>query len=421
MINLNPFSLATNRLISESSDSSDLSYQFKADQIKFFPTSPRNPDKILESMIKHFRIHKTIPASFLTDLPLETCKIIVEKLLQERQAYQEENFLKHEESADEEKEYERPSLARQGSSGQLKKLQAFRAIENVSPIEKDDSERYTNYNINSLALTPHEETVVNLISVKVKKYEDYKREILKLANELKELTSYNQALSLIISLDKENELDQLKQQVSEKINLLDKFSAKVSENLRNLKKTIEPNEGFLEHLPMHRQELKILTEMIGFDRKLTCKPSEMQIINKVMDCCIEDPDNLEKFIDNLLAGHDVAEISLMLVKYIKYLEDQSSVALKSEALNCLITEIRNDLALEENLNQSLALFKDIQTLKAQKNRLEYEQKKRNRKEQVRIRESPQRTEKNKWKLPQSMENLTGAELYSKALAVIKKK
>ena len=417
---LNPFSLVSNRLISESSDSSEQSYQFKSDQIKFFPTSPRNPDKILESMIKHYRIHKSLPINLITDLPLETCKIIVEKLLQEKLSLNEENNIIHEESADEEKEYERQSIGRSANPSQLKKFQAFRAMENVSPIERDDSERYTNYNINSLALTPHEDTVVNPISVKISKYEDYRREILKLASELKDLTTYNQALSLIISLDKDSEQDQLKQQISEKLTLLDSLSEKLSEILKSLKKTIQPNEGFLENLPLHRQELKILSEMIEFDKKSTCKPSEMQIINTVLDCSVDDPANLDKFIDNLLAGHDVAEISLVLVKYIKFLEEQSLITLKSQALNCIITEIRNDFEIEENLHESLALYKEIKRLNQEKTRIEIDEQKKFRKGQVRIR-TAKKTEKERWKLPKSMENLTGAELYSKAIAAKKSK
>lgn len=389
--------------------------------MKFFPTTPRCPEKILESMIKHFKIHKSLPASMVSDLPLDTYKLIVEKLLSEKAFQQDDPNSKHEESADEVKEYENPTVAKQKSINSLKKFQAFRALENVSPIEQDDSERYTNYNIHSLALSPHEETLVNPITVKSKKYEDYKREIFKLAHDLKELTSYNQILSLIISLDKNNENEELRQQLAEKISLLECLSSDLSEDLKALKKTLEPNEGFLENIPLHRQELKILSEMIGFDRKSMCKPSEMQIINRVLDCCTEDHGNLDKFIDNLLASHDVAEISLVLVKYIKYLEEQTAVALKSEALNCLITDIRNDFALEGALNESLVLFKEIQMLSVQKSRIEYEKKIKEKKDQVKIRNSPQQTQKIKWKLPAAFQNLTGTELYSRALAAIKKK
>lgn len=417
----NPFSLVPNRMVSDSSDSSDFSYQLKPEQMKFFPTSPRNPEKILESMIKHYKIHKALPASMVSDLPLDTYKLIVEKLLSEKAFQQDCPHSKYEESADEEKEYEHAVATKQKSTSSLKKLQAFRALENVSPIEQDDSERYTNYNIHSLALSPHEETVLSPITVKSKKYEDYKREILKLAHELKELTSYNQALSLIISLDKNNENEELKQQLAEKISLLENLSSELGEDLKTLKKTLQPNEGFLENIPLHRQELKILSEMIGFDKKSMCKPSEMQIVNKVMDCCTDDPGNLDKFIDSLLASHDVAEISLVLVKYIKFLEEQTAVTLKSEALNCIITDIRNDFALEEALNESLALFKEIQLLYIQKNRIEYEKKIKLRKEQVKIRDSPQSVKKAKWKLPAELENLSGTELYSRTLAAIKKK
>lgn len=423
--NLNVFPVKSRKFSSGTSESSEISYNLEPELQKSFPKPSPSADKILENMIKHFKIHKSVSLAQVSDLPIDTCKQIVEKLISEKLSLSDELSVKNEEIP-ENPENQDKSLDLGIPSAQVSpppmKMQAFRALENVSPIEKDDSVGHTNYKIISLALTPHEDLNPNPIAIKSSKYEDYKREVLKLANELRELTAYNQLLSLILSLEKDNESIQLANQVKEKVDIYIGLIENITEMMKKLRKNIEPSEGFWESVPLYRQEVKILAKMVGFEALCDFKPSEMQTVNDLLDISLEDdPKKLEIYIDEVLAGHDIAEISYMLVKYIKYLEEQAALPLKSEALNCLITEVRNEFALEECVNEKLIFASELAMLENEINRLKYEQSRALKIEQVRIREKNPSIEKRKWKLPENMEKLSGPELYSKALARCKKK
>jgi FtsZ-binding cell division protein ZapB len=397
-------------------DSSSNSFDPRPDPIRSFPKSPKNPEKTLEIMIKHFKIHKSIPNYLISELPLDSCLLMVESLIREKIMLQDELSMKIEESVS---ENEILAIRAKNNASPLLKIQEFRALENVSPIEKDDSDGHTNYNIVSLPLTPRDEIVTNQLTTKSNTFEDYKREVLKLSSELKEVFSYNQLLQYILSLSKNNESIQLNEIVKKKISAYNLISNTVSEELKRVKKALEPNEGFVENMNLLRPEIKILSEMIEFDKKCDLKPSEMQTVNQLIDLNIEDPKRLEKRIDELLAGHDIAEISFMLVKYIKFLEEQTTVNLKAEALNCLLTELRNELSIEEAVSEGLRLDMEIEELKRNAERVKFERSKVERAQQVKIRTKKAKEEKKKWTLPEEMTGLSGVEIYSETLKKLK--
>jgi hypothetical protein len=404
---------------SQSSESLELSTNDKKFPIK----RAQNLDELLDKMIKEYKVHKSIPESFVSNLPLENYKIIVEKLIKEKLSLQEDLNVKENEA-----EFEKDSIKieKEMSSSVYNpfspnlKMQAFRALENVSPIEEDDSNGHTNYKIISLPLTPKEDFNPDSPIAKSRKYESYKKEAIKLTTELKDLSSYNKILKIIISLDKNKESFQFNQQIREKINTYTRLSTNIAEELKTLKNIIQPNEGFLENIPLHRKELKILSKMVGYNKKCDMKPSEMETINKLLDLKLESTDKIfEEYVDELLAGHDIAEIASIFVKYIKFLEEEASIDLKTETLNCLITEFLNEAALEDAIDQNLVLSKEKVVLENEINRISYEKNKNFKLEQVKIRTQSITEPKNKWKLPLNLQNLSGPELYSKTLARLK--
>ena len=342
-----PKKLQNSSIISESSAKSE--YPKPAQKIL-------TPDEILEKMIKEYQIHKSIPKPLISSLSLDSCKQIVESLLKEKLSYQEDLSPKEINSDKEsDKESENVSIPSRQISPPLIKMQAFRAFENVSPIEKDDSDGHTNYKIVSLALTPKEELSPDIVQNNLLKYENYKKEVVKLTAELKEISSCNQILQLIVSLGKDNEISELNKKIKEKIQIYTTLAENMTEELLALKKLIEPNEGFLENTPLQRNELKILAKLVGYEKKCDLKPSELETINKLIDLKLEGSKKFEDFIDELLAGHDIAEMAFILVKYINFLEEEASVDLKTETLNCLITEFRNEIMLEGVIDENLLL------------------------------------------------------------------
>ena len=351
-------------------------------------------------MIKEYQIHKSIPKPLISSLSLDSCKQIVESLLKEKLSYQEDLSPKEINSDKEsDKESENVSIPSRQISPPLIKMQAFRAFENVSPIEKDDSDGHTNYKIVSLALTPKEELSPDIVQNNLLKYENYKKEVVKLTAELKEISSCNQILQLIVSLGKDNEISELNKKIKEKIQIYTTLAENMTEELLALKKLIEPNEGFLENTPLQRNELKILVKLVGYEKKCDLKPSELETINKLIDLKLEGSKKFEDFIDELLAGHDIAEMAFILVKYINFLVEEASVDLKTETLNCLITEFRNEIMLEGVIDENLLLSNEWNLLKSEFDRNEYEKTMKIKKSQVSIRKSSQKnfekTEKTK--------------------------
>ena len=406
--------------LSLSSDSSEISLQKDNEFPLKSRKTPQNSDMLLENMIKAYKTHKSLPQSHISNLSLENCKLIVEKLLKEKLSLQEDLAIKENPR---ETEAERPdSVAAQQINAPVAKNQAFRALENVSPIERDDSDGHTNYKIVSLAMTPKEEVSPDFALDKLKKFENYKKVVTKLTAELRELTSYNNILGVILALEKDSESTQFNMQIKDKIDMYTSLSAEITEELKNLKKTIEPNIGFLEHMPLQRSELKILSKMIGYDRKSEIKPSEMQTLDRLLELYLETPSKkFEGFVDELLRGHDIAEIATIIVKYIKFLEEEAAVDLHSEALNCFITEYQNEVVLEDIIDQRLILMRQQNCLTSDIAKNAFEKSKAMRVQQIKIRGKPPAQEKHKWKLPVFLESLSGPDLYSKTLASFKKK
>ena len=400
-------------LSSDSSEKSEIrDNEFPVNAYKNY----QNLDKVLENMIKSFKTTKSIPESSVANLPIESFKIIVEKLLKEKLSLQEELSLK-----DNFPDSDSESINSQPISPSTK-IQAFRALENVSPIEWDDSNGHTNYKIISLALTPKEEINPDHALIKLNKFENYKKEIIKLTNELKELTSYNKILLMIISLDKDNESLQINQYIKNKVEKYTELSATVTEEIKSLKKDIEPKEGFLENVPLQRKEIKILSKMIGFEKKCDIKPSEMDTLNRLLDLYMDNSvKTFQEYVDELLAGHDIAEMAFILIKYIKFLEEEAIIDLNNEALNCFIAEYKNEVKLEDIVDEGLLLDKEQRRLNVEIARINYKKSKNTKLEQIKIREKTQVKEKKKWKLPDSLESLSGPSLYSKTLASLNKK
>lgn len=404
--------------LSLSSESSEVSFQRSNEfPIKSYKNS-QNPDHILDSMIKAVKKHKTIPETLIASLTIDTCKEIVEKLIREKNFLQEELSIKDIPASSDKQE----SLPSRQKSPPIVKMQAFRALENVSPIEIEDSDGHTNYKIVSLAISPKEEVSPDYAADKVKAFEDYKKEVIKLTNELKELVAYNKILLMIIPLEKDYETEQINQQIKEKIEMYTKLSSEITEELKTIKKTIEPNVGFVENLPLQRTELKVLTKIIGYEKKCDLKPSEMQTVDRLLDLYVENPcKKFEEYVDELLAGHDIAEMANIIVKYIKFLEEEAVVDLHSEALNCFITEHQNEAGIEEIIDENVALSKEFNVLEAETARISYAKGRIEKSKQLKIRQKPKEAEKPKWTLPSSLSSLTGANLYAKALQSLKKK
>lgn len=122
----------------------------------------------------------------------------------------------------------------------------------------------------------------------------------------------------------------------------------------------------------------------------------MDIINRLIDLNALAPQiRFEEYINDLLAGHDIAEMASMLVRYIKSVEEDICISLRKQILDLRITNLNEDIKIEQILDGKSSLEQEYNELKSKIDKISYKRSRVNKKKQLEIRESDGKDKKSK--------------------------
>ncbi|CAG9317697.1 unnamed protein product [Blepharisma stoltei] len=380
----------------------------------------KSPDVYLTNLIRTFKHQKSIPSSMIENLTLEGRRIIVEKLISEKLSMQEQLMGQERRrfsivsQIDEEF---RGALSRQPArpaNPSMLKLYALRGISNVSPIEKDESEIDINSKIAS-PLTPKDEINSKKVEIQLKEFTQLETELVRLSQELQELKSHNNLLQNILSYTKENDFKAISEIIKNKVSSYEQMIKNLNEERIMLKTKLRIGDRSFAQLDK-REELNALWDIVGVDKDCGLKPSEIDTINKLIELSASGPmGKFDDYVNDLLSGHDIAEMASLLVRYIKCLEEDVCIGLRKQLLDLRLTNLSHDLKVEQAFDEKGTFEQQFQLIKEKMDSINYRHSRVNKEKQIQLREQDSKLKRSKWIIPDKWAGLSPTELYSKSI------
>lgn len=222
----------------------------------------KSPDVYLSNLIRTFKHQKSIPQSMIENLTIEGRRVIVEKLISEKLSMQEQLFSQDErrrgfsitsQIEDEFKGAIRSQPARHTNF----KMYALRKINNVSPIEKNESVFDLNSKIAS-PLTPKDEINSKNVEAQLKECSQFEAELVKCNHELQGLNSHNNLLEKILAYtNKDCDFRPITAVIKNKANDYQGLIKALIDEKTSLKNKLKVGEAGIENIN-RRSELKAL-------------------------------------------------------------------------------------------------------------------------------------------------------------------
>eukprot|EP00359_Climacostomum_virens_P009163 CAMPEP_0204916912 /NCGR_PEP_ID=MMETSP1397-20131031/14620_1 /ASSEMBLY_ACC=CAM_ASM_000891 /TAXON_ID=49980 /ORGANISM="Climacostomum Climacostomum virens, Strain Stock W-24" /LENGTH=553 /DNA_ID=CAMNT_0052089593 /DNA_START=61 /DNA_END=1725 /DNA_ORIENTATION=+ len=328
----------------------------KLNLIEFDPLKQlKPPEEILDSWSKSFKQAKAVPEALVAELPASQLKSVVELLLTEKQKLQDQlNEDKKSESYSsllEENQGQTYSLATIQSSSAVYRLPVFpqrqttrddlrqrrrdnlstyhkesvlRGIENVSPIEREES---SYLKMPSNLYIPKEEDDFRLMKP-LAVIDSYEQHVLQLNQEITELKTKNAMLKQLLRLSphatKTQVIDSLSEKLMHKDRLIDRV---LEENSRLKSQMAQYSERSEWHLPEETEACCL-------------KETERQVLAALLG----NAKRLDEIVYGLLAQNDIVDLCTVLIKYARHLEEDVIIKLRMTVM-----EQRSRTASELNL------------------------------------------------------------------------
>jgi hypothetical protein len=318
------------------------------------PVKPlKPPEEILDSWAKSFKQAKTVPESLVAEMPLSHLKSVVELLFTEKQRLQDQLEEKKSESYSsllEEDRGQTYSLATITSSSAVYRLPVFpqrqttredlrlrrtanlstyhkesvlRGIDNVSPIEREES---SYLKMPSNLYNPNEQDDFRLMKP-LAVIDSYEQHVLALNQELAELKTKNAMLKQLLRLSPHSSKGQVVDSLSEKLVHKDRIIDRLLEDNSKLKLQMIQYERSDWHLPEETEACCL-------------KETERQVLAALLG----NTKRLDEIVYGLLAHNDIVDLCSVLIKYARHLEEDVVVKLRMT-----IMEQRSRTSSELNL------------------------------------------------------------------------
>jgi hypothetical protein len=348
----------------------------KLNLIEVDPMKPlKPPEEILDSWAKSFKSGKAVPEALVADMPTSQLKSVVELLLTEKQRLQEQLEEKKSESYSsllEEDRGQTYSLATIQSNSAVYRLPVFphrqttredlrqrrtanlstyhkesmmRGIENVSPIEREES---SYLKMPSNLYIPKEEDDFRLVKP-LAVIDNYEQNMQALSQELAELKTKNAMLKQLLRLSPH----------ASKLLVVEDLSQKLMHKDRIIDRLLEENS-------------KLKFQMAQYSER-----SEWQLPEETEACCLKESERqvlavllgttkrLDEIVYGLLAQNDIVDLCSVLIKYARHLEEDVVIKLR-----LTVMEQRSRASSELNLidevnSERVALQAKVEELEGQ--------------------------------------------------------
>jgi hypothetical protein len=348
----------------------------KLNLIEVDPMKPlKPPEEILDSWAKSFKSGKAVPEALVADMPTSQLKSVVELLLTEKQRLQEQLEEKKSESYSsllEEDRGQTYSLATIHSNSAVYRLPVFphrqttredlrqrrtanlstyhkesmmRGIENVSPIEREES---SYLKMPSNLYIPKEEEDFRLVKP-LAVIDNYEQNMQAFSLELAELKTQNAMLKQLLRLSPH----------ASKVQVVEDLSQKLMHKDRIIDRLLEENS-------------KLKSQMAQYSER-----SEWQLPEETEACCLKESERqvlavllgttrrLDDIVYGLLAQNDIVDLCSVLIKYARHLEEDVVIKLR-----LTVMEQRSRASSELNLidevnSERVALQAKVEELEAQ--------------------------------------------------------
>lgn len=326
----------------------------KLNLIEFDPLKQIKPEEILDSWSKTFKQAKGVPEASVAELTPSHLKSVVELLLTEKQRLQDQLEDKKSESYSMNLEEDRGhtySLATIQSSSAVYRLPVFpqrqttrddlrqrrtanlstyhkesvlRGIENVSPIEREES---SYLKMPSNLYIPKEEDDFRLMKP-LAVIDSYEQHVLALNQEITELKTKNTMIMQLLRLSPH----------ASKVQVIDSLSEKLMHKDRIIDRLLEENSRLKSHMAQYseRSEWHLPEET----EACCLKETERQVLTAIL----ANTKRLDEVLCGLLAQNDIVDLCAVLVKYIRHLEEDVVIKLRMTVM-----ESRSRAASELNL------------------------------------------------------------------------